>query len=242
MTDSVYDAAFFDWLSADSQQSVSLVLPIVRDLLNPSSVVDIGCGVGTWLAGWRNLGIEDVLGIDGDYVDRSHLEIPSDQFLAADLERPLRVGRQFDLVQSLEVAEHLSEQHAQQFVETLACHGDRILFSAAIPGQGGVDHVNEQWPSYWIEKFSRLGFRAYDVLRPRIWSDDRISFWYRQNILIFARTMPFDPPETSIDVVHPERWNLALTPAPPPPPTLRFLLTNLVPAAMRGLTYYMRRR
>ncbi len=179
---------------------------MVHKLLEPASVLDVGCATGTWLDEWIKDGVSDVLGIDGDYVDRAALHIPVAKFTNVDLEQPFSLGRRFDLVQTLEVAEHLDEAHADAFVESLARHGDTILFSAAIPGQGGDHHVNEQWPSYWAEKFAKAGYTLYDIIRPQIWTDPRIIWWYRQNMLVFARGRTFDNGLTPIDVVHPEFW------------------------------------
>lgn len=182
------------------------MVPLVNELLRPASVLDVGCATGTWLAEWNSAGVSDVFGVDGDYVDRAALQVPSDRFVAADLQQPFSLGRKFDLVQTLEVAEHLDEAHADTFVESLARHGDTILFSAAIPGQGGTHHVNEQWPSYWSEKFEKAGYTTYDVIRPRIWTDPRVIMWYRQNILLFARGRAFESVMPHLDLVHPEMW------------------------------------
>jgi hypothetical protein len=122
------------------------------------------------------------------------------------LESDFSPHRDFDLVECLEVAEHLEETAADRFVESLTSHTGTVLFSAAVPGQGGTHHVTEQWPSYWIPKFGRAGFQPFDVIRPRIWKDRRVVVWYRQNILIFANGRVFDPPEPCFDWVHPELW------------------------------------
>jgi SAM-dependent methyltransferase len=201
-----YTSAFFDELARGTWESARAVVPLVKELLQPASVLDVGCGVGTWLAEWNRVGVTDVLGIDGDYVDRSALQVPADRFVPTDLAQSFSLGRRFDLVQTLEVAEHLDEATADTFVESLARHGDTVLFSAAIPGQGGTHHVNEQWPSYWAEKFARAGYTAYDVIRPRIWADPQIQVWYRQNMLLFARGRVFESAEAGLDVVHPDLW------------------------------------
>jgi SAM-dependent methyltransferase len=181
---------------------------VVNKLLQPTSVLDVGCGVGTWLAEWGSVGVSDVLGIDGSYIDRAALHMSPDQFTPVDLQQPFSLGRTFDLVQTLEVAEHIDEACADTFVESLARHSETVLFSAAIPGQGGTHHVNEQWPSYWAEKFAKAGYTAYDIIRPQIWMDPQIKVWYRQNILLFARGRAFEGPEmeSRLDFVHPEVW------------------------------------
>ncbi len=202
----VYTSAFFDELASGTRESARAVVPLVNELVRPSSVLDVGCGVGTWLSEWGSAGVSDVRGIDGDYVDRTALQLSSDKFTPIDLGRPFSLGRKFDLVQTLEVAEHLDESCADAFVDSLARHSETILFSAAIPGQGGTHHVNEQWPSYWAQKFEKAGYTAYDVIRPQIWTDPRVRVWYRQNILLFARGRAFGGEVSGLDLVHPEMW------------------------------------
>lgn len=128
------------------------------------------------------------------------------------------LDKKFDLVESLEVAEHLSPCRAYNFVEELTELGDVILFSAAISGQGGVNHVNEQMQSYWAEKFLQFGYVGIDCVRPKIWNNRNVDSWYRQNILIYADSKKlYRYPELQkyhlehgedilYDVVHPEIW------------------------------------
>ena len=189
-------------------------LPAVR------SAVDFGCGVGTWLSILQVNGVSDILGIDGDWVDRKYLVIPKECFLEADLCGFSGVGRRFDLAISLEAAEHLPASYAVEFVRLLTEASDYVLFSAAVPGQGGEHHVNERWPSYWKDLFESEGFTAFDLIRPSIWSDNKIPFWYRQNILFFCRKGCADESLGSkyaasgtsfpLDVVHPELYKQKL--------------------------------
>ena len=134
----------------------------------------------------QGFGRASVLVLDGDYVERAQLRVPVEMFGATDLSRPFRLGRGFDLVISLEVGEHLPPEVASDFVGSLVAHSDMVMFSAAIPRHGGVHHVNEQWPSYWRQLFAEHEYQLFDVIRPRIWSDRRVAFWYRQNMLLFA--------------------------------------------------------
>lgn len=163
------------------------VVPLIMELLNPRSVVDVGCGLGTWLKEFLNYGVQSVLGIDGEYVERKKMKIPENLFLAKNLEESFNVKRKYDLVVSLEVAEHLKQSSAEKFIETLAELGDTILFSAAIKAQGGQNHINEQNTEYWIDKFSQNGYDLYDVLRPIFWNNKNVDWWYRQNMMIFTK-------------------------------------------------------
>ena len=165
-------------------------LPFVTEFIRPNSVVDIGCGVGTWLAAWqqRSGGGISICGVDGDYVDHSQLFIDEKFFHPFNLEERVNLNRRFDLVESLEVAEHLSPARADSFVEDLTRLGDVILFSAAIPAQGGTNHVNEQWQSYWAQKFLRLNYVAVDCIRPKIWERGDIAVYYRQNIFLYVKS------------------------------------------------------
>jgi SAM-dependent methyltransferase len=183
---------------------------MVFELLRPASIVDIGCGAGHWLATAMELGVNDILGIDGGWALKIKLEIPCDKFLAHDLTTPLQLGRKFDVALSLEVAEHLAESQARAFVKTLCAASDKILFSAAIPGQGGRHHVNEQWPAYWAHLFAESGFECYDVLRPGIWTNPRVLWYYAQNCLIFARPALIGNSRATTEplaLVHPELWS-----------------------------------
>jgi SAM-dependent methyltransferase len=166
--------------------SADVIVPIVLSRLNVGSVVDVGCGTGGWLAAFRVHGVEDVLGIDGEWVQAAQLRIPPECLLLQDLTLPVCVPRRFDLAMCLEVAEHLPNTRAAGLVRDLTRLAPCVLFSAAVPGQGGTHHVNEQPLSYWSEHFARHGFAPADLIRPLIWADERVEWWYRQNIVFFA--------------------------------------------------------
>ncbi|MGE5269254.1 MAG: methyltransferase domain-containing protein [Thiohalocapsa sp.] len=179
-----YDTDFYGYLASFAVRSAKRVVPHLTRVLPVGSVVDFGCGQGAWLSVWHKAGAE-IAGVDGAYVERSALLIDSASFRAADLAEPIDLGRCFDLVQSLEVAEHLPAARARQFVETLTAHGPCVLFSAAPPGQGGEHHVNEQPPEYWRRLFRERGFAAVDYLRPLICGDAAVKPWYRFNTLLY---------------------------------------------------------
>lgn len=183
----IYDTSFFASREG-SALSASVVVPLVLQLVrNVSSVVDVGCGTGGWLSVFKENGVGRVRGLDGGAVlESGQLEIEPGEFSVANLELPQKVDERFDLCICLEVAEHLSDEVAPQLVNTLCDLSDVVLFSAALPGQGGRNHINERWPSYWVEHFKGAGYQLFDIVRGRLWDDSRIRPWYRQNILIFA--------------------------------------------------------
>ena len=181
-----YSKKFYRTIETGSQYGAEQIIPLLLQFIQPKSVVDVGCGIGTWLSVFKKKGIGDIIGIDGDYVDRTMLHIPDENFLTSDLEKPVILNRKFDLVISVEVGEHLPSDRAPVYVKSLVDLGPVILFSAAIPYQGGTQHINEQWPDYWMELFGKHRYVVVDAIRKRIWNDDRIDWWYRQNMLLFV--------------------------------------------------------
>lgn len=163
------------------------VLPVLFDVFKPTSILDVGCGLGNWIEVAKKLGVEHVTGVDGDYVNRALLKIAASEFVERDLTKEFDLEKKYDLVISLEVAEHLPESSAAGFVKSLTRHSDVIMFSAALPGQGGQNHINEQWPHYWQMHFEDNGFEMIDFFRFKIWNNERIEHWYRQNLFLVVR-------------------------------------------------------
>lgn len=190
MSQTKYDKHFYDEQQALSYRSARAVFPALFSLIpKPGSVLDVGCGLGTWLSALeKDWGIVDYLGVDGDYVQRDALLINPQNFRAHDLTKPYAANRRFGLAMSLEVGEHLPDEHASTLVQTLTAGSDVVLFSAALPGQRGTYHINEQFPEYWAEKFAAEGFAAIDALRKPLWHNREVALWYRQNMLLFIRT------------------------------------------------------
>ena len=186
-TTSPYSEQFYLEQRDGSKSSAEVLVPLVIDLIRPCSVVDVGCGVGTWLSVFKQHGVANVLGIDGAYVDKGMLLIDAPEFTARDLSKEFHIGRTFDLVLSLEVAEHLPEDSVEHFVSTLTQLGSAILFSAAIPFQGGTEHKTERWPDFWAQHFVNKGYAVFDPFRKAIWDNMQVEFWYAQNILLFVR-------------------------------------------------------
>ena len=181
-----YDDTFFSYIEAGSRRSAAVVAPLLAGALRARSVADFGCGRGAWLRSWLDIGIDDVVGIDGPYVRPDELLVPAERFRHGDLTTALDLGRRFDLVTSFEVGEHLPASASATFVDNLCRHAPMVAFSAAVPGQGGEHHVNEQPYEFWRDHFARQGYRCFDFIRPRIAGARAVEPWYRYNALLFV--------------------------------------------------------
>jgi SAM-dependent methyltransferase len=224
----------------DARHSAGVIVPLILDLVQPKSVIDIGCGPGVWLSVFKQHGVEDVWGVDGEYLDKKLLRIPPERFKTFDLTGPVRFGRTFDLVVSIEVAEHLPASSAPLFVDSLVRLGPIILFSAAIPFQGGTNHVNEQWQDYWAEHFRRRGYVPIDCLRHQLWNTDvsKVKKIYAQNMLVYANSevlgnyprLKAEFEKTRLDmlsIVHPKVYSTKIACPPPEILSLSYALSIL---------------
>lgn len=180
------------------------ILANIRRWVPFKSMVDFGCSTGVWLDVARNLGATKTLGIDGPWISKLDLVNPEIDLLNFDLESRVFLGDTFDLAISLEVAEHLSAHRARSFVEDICKSSKVVLFGAAIPFQGGRLHANEQFASYWAKIFKECGYRYIDAIRPRIWDDDNLPFWYRQNTILYVHGSEYHRISSVISVDHEE--------------------------------------
>jgi SAM-dependent methyltransferase len=180
-----YRKAFYRSLESQGLNSAREVLPFLRELFDPKSVVDVGCGTGEWLSVWRELGVDEITGVD--FQPGEILNIPSTAFIQQDLTQPFSLPRQYDLAMSLEVGEHLPPESAEVFVGTLTQLAPIVFFSAAIPSQGGTGHINEQWPDYWAALFEKFDYVALDILRPRFWDNSNVTGYYAQNMVLYVK-------------------------------------------------------
>lgn len=215
----LYNESFYDQQSHDSYKSALKSLKTLFDTISTpiNSIVDFGCGVAPWLSAAQKLGVKSICGTDGDYVPRDRLLIPQENFVPNDLSRPSSLElpvNDFDLAISLEVAEHLPISSAKGFIQQLCNNSDIVLFSAAIPYQGGHGHINENWPEYWATLFENFGYDAFDIIRPQIWKDPDICWWYKQNLIVFVKSekrqliLPEIKPTSKeqLSIIHPEQF------------------------------------
>ena len=194
-----YQALFFDYLAIGSARSARAVTQKVVELLAPRSVLDVGCGAGAWLREYLNRDVADCLGIDGDYVKPESLLIPEHNFRRGDVSKEFALGRRFDLAQCLEVGEHLPEKTSKTLVSNLVTHSDRVLFSAAVPGQAGENHINEQSYEFWRQLFAEHGYLPFDFIRHGIRRMQDVEPWYRYNLVLYVKrsTIPSLPPSVA---------------------------------------------
>jgi len=237
-----YDSEFFDFVNASSGKSASLFLAeFVRSTLGgtkPASVLDIGCGRGVWLAEWKRQAIPRLQGLDGAYVDIKSLLVPQADFRATDISQPFDLQQKFDLVECLEVAEHIPEANAETLVDNIVRHGDLVLFSAAIPGQGGEFLVNERPYAFWRAKFAARGYQAYDAIRSQVAQLQEIEPWYRYNAFVFANDAgavrlseaarkSLVPPNVPLADVSPLSWRARCAAISVLPTSVSFALARL---------------
>lgn len=183
----VYSGEFYKYINEGSRKSAKVIVPFLFDQLQLSTVLDIGCGQGAWLRVWQEQGATDLVGIDGDYVDTDHFQIEAESFVPKNLSTGLfDLGRRFDIVQTLEVAEHLPKESSEKLVASLVKHGDIVMFSAALPGQGGENHINERSLDSWREMFARHEYFAFDYIRPLVAGNETVKPWYRYNTILYV--------------------------------------------------------
>lgn len=212
-----YTEEYYKKIQEGSLQAAREVVPLILSLIQPKSVLDVGCGTGAWLSVFREQGINDIWGIDGEEICSKELLFERERFTAVDLCKGFQIDQKVDLVVSLEVAEHIPLESAGIFIQSLVKMSPVVMFSAAIPGQGGLNHLNEQWPDYWATHFRSYGYLCLDCVRKKIWNNSKIKFWFRQNILLYVEqeylkthqtlATQYDADQvTPLALVHPELY------------------------------------
>lgn len=211
--DKFYDPNFYSLHSDGATSSAKAVLALLYKYLQPKSVIDIGCGRGAWLAVAESLGSNKLRGFDGSWIKKEDLFSPTIDFSPVNFDIAMpEVNEKYDLCICVEVAEHIAEKRAMLFIDTLCKASDVVLFSAATKFQGGTNHINEQWQSYWVDLFKANGFECFDTLRPALWANESVKWWYRQNILLFRRqnsntidnSLLKAAARPILDIIHPE--------------------------------------
>ena len=239
-----YHSHFYQRNAPTSMRSARTVLAALREITAFGTVLDVGCGIGTWGRAAHELGVTRYRGLDGDYVRKAELLVAPEEFASQDLRQPFDLGERFDLAVCMEVAEHLPADCGGHLISSLCAHAPVVLFSAAIPRQGGVDHLNEQWQSYWVARFAEAGYGVFDCIRPRVWSSQEVAEYYKQNALVFVdrqnesltRLFAADAAALGplLDLVHPESYLIKSDPARWPLPVILRHLPAILARVLRN--------
>lgn len=210
-----YSKEFYKERDDGSSQSAIVILQLLFKYYKPRTVVDIGCGQGSWLAAAEAMGCTELKGIDGAWVEKDQIKSKNIEFQVVNFTENIpELNKKYDLCMCLEVAEHLPESMSRSFIDFLCSASDVVLFSAAVKGQGGRNHINEQWQSYWINLFHFNDYTCLDFIRGAVWNNPLVEWWYRQNTFVFLR--PDHPLNASskllnvnnsiANVVHPDLY------------------------------------
>jgi hypothetical protein len=222
-----------------SVRAASRIVPVVCEVIGrPASVVDLGGGTGAWCAAFKSHGVPHVRCIDHPSASTGGLLIEAAEFQPADLSCDRIPPVPADLAVSVEVAEHLPDARADWIVEFLTASAPIVLFSAAVPRQDGVHHVNEQFRWYWTRRFAARGFEERDCLRGRLLFDASIPYWYRQNLTLYVD--PRRVPPFAVPAFLPPDFTLlheSIAARLREPPTLRTMLREFGPALFRAVRH-----
>lgn len=209
-----YTKGFYEHNRKVTETTAQIIAKLMMGIVKPKSVVDVGCASGLFLHEFEKKGC-DILGID---YHSGPLLIPKEKYIQTDFTQGFpSVSRKFDLTICLETAEHLDEKYADALVRYLTELSDVVLFGAAIPAQTGTHHVNEQWQSYWAQKFAEKGYVYIDCIRQKLWGNNNVINCYRQNDLLYVKKSlvgkyrKYDMP-MPLNVVHPSYWELNSNP------------------------------
>lgn len=205
-----YSRAFYEQESASSGLAARVMVPLISKVVRPTSVVDVGCGVGAFLREFESAGITDLEGVEGDWIREVRLAVDPSRIRIEDISAGLNVDRTFDLALCLEVAEHLSPESGDKLIESLTRLAPVVAFSAAVPMQGGTNHLNEQWPRYWAARFWRCGFVPLDCLRRALVRETSVPEHYAQTLVLYVdgRIAAADSRFQDISRVDPERLSV----------------------------------
>jgi len=243
MTRNPWDSQYYGRRAAGVRRSADAILEHLWSFYSPHSVVDIGCGDGSWLRAAGALGAQVLWGVEGSWHGAESFRQDEITLITTDLNLPFHLDRTFDLAMSLEVAEHLEPPAGDRLVEVLTKAAPVVLFSAAQPFQGGIGHINELPASYWASLFREHEYVCLDLFRPTHWGLDHVDAWYAQNTFLYVSATHlsdiFDDssiaatsvPLPFMDCIHPSIMMNALANHT----GFRYHCRDLLPSAFRAL-------
>lgn len=189
---SIYDKGFFEFNQKEGLSMAEWFIPLLIKQFNPTSLADVGCGTGHYLKVAKNMGIKEIFGIEGSDSAFEQMLVGKEYVRQGDLRDKIGGLKKYDLVISIEVAEHIDEEYVDNYLFNLSSLSNRILMTAAPPGQGGTAHVNEKPHSWWIEKFKNIQYefdkQSTDLFRKGV--AQAIGFktdWFEPNIMVFKK-------------------------------------------------------
>ncbi len=191
----LYKPKFYASVTLRAQTTAEIVTELISSTFTISSFIDIGCGDGLWSRKMLEKCDNKIKGyaIDLPGVRPKELQqVASDiQFIELNLNsNPYIPERQFDLAFCTEVLEHLEEHAALLLLNSIAANCDLLVFSAAVPGQGGTGHINEHPQEYWDSQLQKRGFRPFDVIRPAI-IELEVPSYYKNNLILYVQLQRF---------------------------------------------------
>lgn len=207
----MYDKKYFKKHETGSYDSAIIILKYIQSFFQFTSIIDYGCGIGTWCKAANDLGVDDILGIDQHIYENDYMLISEKNYKQFDLRTPFEQEQEFDMAISVEVAEHIDIEYSKIFVDNICHHNKTIIFSAALPGQGGRGHINEQPCSYWINLFRQNNYEVIDCIRPYCWDNENVEVWYKNNCMLFIEKNLYQDLVVQVpkhffptDIIHPQ--------------------------------------
>lgn len=147
------------------------------------SIVDFGCGMGDYVKvllahGFTCQGYDgnpDTFALSGGVAE------------VCDLSQPFDLGRTFDWVMCLEVAEHLPKQYEKTLIENLTRHNTQgVVLTWAIKGQGGFGHFNERNNDYVKKLMAKYGYTNDESAEQKI-RELAQFFWFKNSVMVFRK-------------------------------------------------------
>lgn len=178
----------------DRPLSQEIIAFMKENYLN--SVLDLGCGEGSYLRAFTEAGIR-CIGLDGN----PHTEeLTGGLGCKVELHKPIRYAvskldsrliSEFDLVLSLEVGEHIPEEYEQIFLDNVVKPASAwIILSWAIPGQGGAGHVNCKSNADIIREMGNRKYICNWVNTLRFRKAAELP-WFKNTLMVFQKCRIF---------------------------------------------------
>ena len=187
----IYNDTFYNNRNQDEVlgSTPTLIANYIIKTFHPASIIDFGCGTGIYLQAFADKGVE-ILGIDASSSALNNFRPDKSKIIIKDITQPVNLGKKFSGAICFEVAEHIPKKFSKNLIENICRASDLIIFSAAPKGQGGIGHINEQRPEFWIELFNQAGLKYLKAETNELkdyLKNNQAIFWLTNNILIFSK-------------------------------------------------------